>query len=66
MESARDKAVRLLLDFRRRVLLDAGVDQGAIEDERGEAVAVVDAIIAAARAPESEHTRAVQNKRGPA
>lgn len=59
MESERDKAIRLLLDFRRRVLIDAGLPHHTIEDERGEAAAVVDAFVAAARAPESEHSRDV-------
>jgi len=48
METARDKAIRLLLD-----LMDTAAPT------REDATAIIDAILEAARAPESAHTRAV-------
>ena len=52
MDTAREKAIRLLLEL---FELDDGL--GVTPED---AASVVDAIIEAARAPESTHTRAVQ------
>jgi hypothetical protein len=56
METARDKAINQLLDL----VIDLAKGGGL--PTREDVAPVVDAIIDAARAPESEHTRAMQRE----
>jgi hypothetical protein len=57
MDLARDRAARRLVEWGIRLVQDARDD---LPPSEAEAAAVVDAIVEAARAPESAHTRAVE------